>query len=170
MNAGIRIRLLSLFAFGGLMVFFLSTLLFSAWQSQDDTAWLKGSVDERFHIVAKHLRGFDMAMVETSHRYAELYWAGKDTNWAYADYQLKKIRTAVENGLERRPKRAASAQTFLTMVIPFLEEAIAKKDTTDFWNRFGAVTSSCNACHQNEKVQFIEVSPPKMRYSVVEQF
>jgi hypothetical protein len=35
--------------------------------------WLRGSVDERFAQVAKHLRGFDMAMVETGHRYGELY-------------------------------------------------------------------------------------------------
>lgn len=106
-------------------------------------------------MVARHLRGFDMAMVETSHRYAELYWAGIDGNWGYADYQLKKIRTAVENGLERRPKRAASAQTFLTMVIPHLEEAIVHKDSAKFWNRFDTFTSTCNTCHKDEQVPFI---------------
>ena len=151
----------------------LSLLLFSSFvpggpQSEDDTAWLKGSVDGRFQKVAKHLRGFDMAMVETGHRYAELHWAGKDTNWGYADYQLKKIRTAVENGLERRLKRAASAETFLTMVIPHLEEAIQKKDASLFRDRFEVLTSTCNTCHQDESVGFIEVSAPKVRYSVVE--
>lgn len=138
-------------------------------QVQDDTAWLKGSVDERFHTVARHLRGFDMAMVETGHRYTELYWAGTDGNWEYADYQIKKIRTSIENGLERRPKRAPSAQTFLTMVLPYLEEAIAKKDPTIFWNRFGALTSGCNGCHQNEQITFIEITPPKVRFSIVQK-
>ncbi|MGH2567046.1 MAG: hypothetical protein ACRDGA_01820 [Bacteroidota bacterium] len=139
---------------------------FQSQQQSSDTDWLKGTVDERFHTVAKQLRGFDMAMVETSHRYAELYWAGIDRNWEYADYQLQKIRTAVDNGLERRPKRAASAQTFLTMVLPAVEEAVAKKDSALFWDRFGALTSTCNACHIAEQVQFIEVMPPEFRYSV----
>jgi hypothetical protein len=72
------------------ILFLFSSFIPGAGQSQDETAWPKGSVEGRFHLVAKHLRGFDMAMVETGHRYAELYWAGKDANWAYADYQLAK--------------------------------------------------------------------------------
>jgi hypothetical protein len=72
--------------------------------------WLRGGPGERFDTVARHLRGFDVAMVETGHRYVELYRAGQDENWGYAGYQVKKIRTAVENGLERRPTRAASAE------------------------------------------------------------
>jgi hypothetical protein len=75
--------------------------------------WLAGTTDEKFDTVAKQLRGFDMAMVETGYRYNELYWAAQDSNWGYAEYQVLKIRTAVENGLERRPNRAKSAETFL---------------------------------------------------------
>jgi hypothetical protein len=77
--------------------------------SRSGGAWLSGTVDERFALVAKHLRGFDVAMLETGHRYAELYWAGRDRNWPFAQYQIDKIRTAIGNGLERRPNRAASA-------------------------------------------------------------
>jgi len=154
-------------AVGLVLVLSLSAFFFRHGLFQDDLAWLKGSVDERFHAVAKHLRGFDMAMVETSHRYAELYWAGRDGNWGYADYQIKKIKTAIENGLERRPKRSASAQTFLTTVIPYLQEAIARKDSMMFWYRFSAVTSACNTCHQNEQMAFVVVSPPTVRSTVV---
>jgi hypothetical protein len=71
-----------------------------------------------------------MAMVETGYRYTELYWAAQDDNWGYADYQIKKIRTAVENGLERRPKRAASAETFLKVMLPAVEEAITRRDAS----------------------------------------
>ena len=34
--------------------------------------WLAGTVDAKFDTVAKQLRGFDMAMVETGYRYNEL--------------------------------------------------------------------------------------------------
>jgi len=152
------------------VLYCVSLLLFFPPQQQSpDTDWLKGTVDERFHTVSKHLRGFDVAMVETAHRYAELYWAGTDRNWEYANYQLQKIRTAVDNGLERRPKRAASAQTFLTMVLPAVDEAIAKKDSALFWDRFGALTSTCNSCHIAEEVPFVEVAPPEVRTTIVQR-
>ena len=125
--------------------------------------WLAGTVDQRFETVAKQLRGFDMAMVETGYRYAELYWAAQDRNWGFADYQIKKIRTAVENGLERRPKRAKSAETFLTIVVPAVEETIAKRDATLLQERMGTLRSTCNTCHEAEQVAFVHVGEPRTR-------
>ncbi|MCI0441707.1 hypothetical protein L0152_00650 [bacterium] len=136
-------------------------------QPSGEGGWLKGNDNQKFEQIAKHLRGFDMAMVETGHRYNELFWAGKDQNWEYAKYQIQKIRLAVENGLERRPKRAASAETFLKIVLPEVEKSIDAKDATAFWNRFGALTSTCNACHASEKVTFVVVSEPEVRTSPV---
>lgn len=63
-------------------------------------------------------------MVETGHRYVELYWAGEDGNWEFAKYQLEKIKHTIELGIERRPKRAVSAQGFMTVAVPQLAEAI----------------------------------------------
>lgn len=53
-----------------------------------------------------------MAIIETGYRYQELYWVGQDESWDYADYQIEKIRKAIENGLECRPKRAKSSEHF----------------------------------------------------------
>jgi hypothetical protein len=137
----------------------------SAAAPPDDAAWLlAGSNDERFARVAKHLRGFDMAMVETNHRYAELYWAGKDRNWEYAEYQIKKIQTAVANGAERRPKRAKSAE-MLDAAVLAVKDAIAKREPAAFDKAFGVLTDTCNACHQAEKMPFIRVAPPPVRTS-----
>jgi hypothetical protein len=101
-----------------------------------------------------------MAMVETGYRYAELQKAAGERNWGYADYQIKKIRTAVENGLERRPRRAKSAETFLTIVVPSVEEAIAKRDARLLDERLHTLTSTCNTCHEAEKVEFVRVTAP----------
>jgi hypothetical protein len=122
--------------------------------------WLKGASHAKFDAVAKQLRGFDVAMVETGYQYRELFWAGEQQNWEYADYQAKKIRTAIENGLERRPNRAASAQSFLTIVLPAVEEAIAKRDRETFRARFANLTSTCRTCHEAERVAFVPVAPP----------
>jgi hypothetical protein len=129
--------------------------------------WLKGTTDQKFDVVAGQLRGFDMAMVETGYRFNELYFAGEDQNWAYAKYQAEKIGTAIRNGLERRPKRAASAETFLNLVLPEVMAAIEGRDLALFRQRFQAMLSTCNTCHANEKVEFIPVVVPKQRLTPV---
>jgi hypothetical protein len=128
-----------------------------------DGGWLSGTADDKFDTIARQLRGFDMAMVETGYRYNELYWAVQDGNWSYAEYQVAKIRTAVENGLERRPKRATSAETFLTLVLPALAEAIAGRDMALAQDRLVTLRSTCNTCHEAEVVEFVHVGVPQTR-------
>jgi len=77
--------------------------------------WLAGTVDQKFDTVAKQLRGFDMAMVETGYRYTELHWAVQDRNWGYADYQIKSRRSArrwravssVDPNVRTRPRHSS---------------------------------------------------------------
>jgi hypothetical protein len=128
---------------------------------------LTGSQDERFVRVARHLRGFDMAMVETGYRYSELYWAGRDRNWGYAAYQLGKIETAVARGLERRPARTPSAQ-MLDGTIGSVRRAIEAEDGSAMDAALEQLTMTCNACHQAERVPFIRVAPPTVRLSPVD--
>lgn len=135
--------------------------------ARDHARWLlEVANDERFIRVAQHLRGFDVAMVETGYRYTELYWAGQDRNWDYARYQIDKIRTAVRNGVERRPGRAQSAQ-MLEGVLPGVEDAVTARDPALFTERFTALTVTCNACHQLKRVPFVHVQPPSSRMSPV---
>jgi hypothetical protein len=104
-------------------------------------------------------------MMETRYRYVELYRAGSDGNWEAAAYQVDKIRLAIENGLERRPERAASARPFLTGPLAATGQAIGARDPELFAQRFEALTAGCNACHVMEKVPFFEVHPPERRIS-----
>lgn len=131
------------------------------------SGWLEGTADEKLDRVSAHLRGLDMVMVETGHRYMELHWAGEDANWDYAAYQLDKIALTLELGIERRPARAASAAGFLQGAIPHLREAIDAQDGPMFRERFTAFTASCNACHAQEDVPFMEVRPPSERVSPI---
>jgi len=129
-------------------------------------AWLVGDLGRKFVLIEKHLRGLDVTMVEVGQRYVELYWAGKDRNWGYAEYQLGKIELALSNGVERRPKRAASAR-MLEGPIQQLKESISGKDTRAFEDRFVGLTAICNACHQAEQVPFVTIAPPTLRTSPV---
>jgi hypothetical protein len=136
----------------------------------DNTAqgdWIKGSTTEQVKLIEKQFRGFDVAMVETGYRYQELYWAGQDENWDYAAYQVGKIKVAMENGLERRPNRAASAGHFLGTVLPEMQQAIATKDSVVFNQSFRTLTIQCNSCHAMEQVPFFTVKPPIIRQSSI---
>jgi hypothetical protein len=125
--------------------------------------WLPASSPERDEAIERQFRGFDMAMVETGYRFAELYWAGTEQNWPYAAYQAEKIQTAIERGLERRPARAASAGSFLDTTLPTVQEAIEIGDLGQFTERFEELRAACNSCHIAERMEFMNVVIPEQR-------
>ena len=129
--------------------------------------WIKGNEEEKIKTIEKQFRGFDNAMMETGYRYQELYWAGQDENWEYANYQLEKIKIAIENGLERRPKRAQSAGHFLKQVLPEMLQSVMQKDIVSFNHNFQLLTVACNSCHAMEKVSFFSIKTPVERQSPV---
>lgn len=148
----------------------LSLVLLACSQSetiQAEGQWIKGKPQEQIQTIEKQFRGFDMAMVETGYRYQELYWGGHDKNWDYANYQLQKINKAIKNGLERRPKRAQSAQHFLNSVLPELQQTILNKDSVAFKEQFNTLTINCNACHLMENVPYFTVKIPLERQSPI---
>lgn len=132
-------------------------------------AWIQGDEAQKIATIEKQFRGFDLAMMEIGYRYQELYWAGQDENWEYADYQLEHLEVALRNGLERRPKRAQSAQHFLNRVLPDMQEAVAGKDTAAFKSQYDVLTANCNSCHAMEKVPFFTVEKPVRRLSPIKK-
>jgi hypothetical protein len=122
--------------------------------------------EERFVRIARQLRGLDVAMAEIGYRYGELHWASRDRNWGYAAYQLAKIEIAMANGVERRPKRAASAR-MLEVPAAAIRNAITSRDGAALDTAMVSLMTSCNACHRAEQVPFIRIEPPTLRGSVV---
>ena len=129
--------------------------------------WVRGNAKQQIQTIEKHFRGLDVAMIEIDYRYRELFWAGKDQNWSYARYQVDKIKLSLENALERRPKRTASAQHFLQTVLPQMKISLETMDTAVFNKNFEVLTLSCNSCHIAEKVPHFNVQPPGERFSSI---
>lgn len=123
--------------------------------------WLKGTTDEKLSQVEVQLRGLDKTMVEVGYRFTELYLAGKEHNWNYAKYQAEKMDLAIRLGLERRPKRSASAQFFLKDEIPMVLKAIESKDDQVFQSAMERLRSSCLKCHNLEQVPYFTVEFPE---------
>jgi hypothetical protein len=135
----------------------------------DTTAntWIHGDSSERWTTVARQLRGLDVAMVEMGYRYQELYWAGVDSNWEYADYQLTKMKLSLENALERRPKRRSSAEQLFLPLLDEMKGAGARKGRIGFEEAFARLTAACNSCHVAERVANFHVDQPADRPSPI---
>ena len=97
--------------------------------------WLveTNSSKEKFEKIQKQFRGFDLAMVEVGYRFNSFYFALKDKNYPLANYQLDKIKKAISNGTERRPKREKNSKIlFLDTQYRKMKEALAKKEPKRF--------------------------------------
>jgi hypothetical protein len=131
--------------------------------AQTSDSWLKGTTDEKLAQIEKHLRGLDVAMAEIGYRYGELHHAAKESNWDYAKYQTEKIDLALRLALERRPKRAASSQTFLNADIPTVLKAIESKNAAQMNRALKQLHNSCVACHRSENVLHFRSAVERIR-------
>jgi len=132
--------------------------------------WLleTNSTQDKFKKIQKQLRGFDLAMVEVGYRFNSFYFAIKDKNYPLANYQWDKIKKAIKNGVERRPKRANNSRgIFLDTQYKSMKKALNKKDDKLIWQEYNNTKASCNVCHKLEKVPFIKVIDPKYRWQPI---
>jgi hypothetical protein len=143
-------------------------IILSCGSEEPQGDWIRGDESEKLETIEKHFRGLDLAMMETGHRYQELYWAGVDGNWPYAKYQAEKIKLAIEYSLERRPARKKSAEPFLLNVLPELQKLIDARDSVAFRNNFHLLVTGCNNCHKAEKVVHFDIKIPSTRNSIIQ--
>jgi len=132
-----------------------------------ENEWLVGSTGAQLHTVEQQLRGLDLAMAEIGYRFTELYFAGLDGNWDYANYQAQKIDLALHLALERRPRRAQSSQPFLDEDLPFVSQAIQAHDPARFRQAMDRLRTACMKCHTNENVPYFTVELPDHRLSSI---
>ncbi len=132
-----------------------------------ETRWAGETLHEVIKSLESQFGGFDQTMIQTNYRYNELYWAGQDSNWEYAEYQLDEMLENLEKGFIRRPERQASSAQFVDQAAPRLLQAIQAGNKNAFDDAFARFASSCNTCHSMENVAFIKMNIPEVRTSMV---
>jgi hypothetical protein len=132
-------------------------------QPAGEAGWLAGDLQQKLETIADQFGGFDQTMMEVGYRYQMLHWAGEDTNWQFAAYQIEEMTGAMERGLLRRPERKESAQPFMEFALPQLADAVANRDQEMFRERFEVLRANCNSCHVMEDHAYIKVGTPTMR-------
>ena len=145
-------------------------LLFAENNYSTSSEWLMetNTTQDKFKKIQTQFRGFDLAMVEVGYRFNSFYFALKDKNYPLANYQFDKIKKAIENGIERRPKRAKNSKSiFLETQYLSMKKALEKENSKEIWNEFNTTKQSCNACHVAENVPFIHVIDPEYKWQPI---
>lgn len=124
--------------------------------------WLLNAPDEqaRLKLLQGQFRGFSASMFEVGRRYETLYDAIADKNYEFAAYQTQKIKEVIEAGTTRRPKRKANADAiFIGGVFEGALADIKSGDADKAWAAFAKVRGACMACHEAEKVPYMNNQP-----------
>ncbi|KSF66371.1 hypothetical protein AO941_20930 [Pseudomonas aeruginosa] len=99
-------------------------------------------------------------MWEVGERYRHVEQALRDENWDLAAYHWEKIRTTIEGGLMKRPKRRPNAEAlFLGEPWNAMHEALESRDRARIAPAFARAKGACMACHAAEQVPFINDQP-----------
>lgn len=114
----------------------------------------------RFERLQQQLRGFDQPMWEVGERYLSLHAALERENYDLALYHWDKIGTTIENGIAKRPGRAANARN-LFLEGPFHEvrAGLEQRAPDAAWQAFSLARSTCMSCHQAEAVGYMNNQP-----------
>lgn len=144
------------------LVGLLMLVLDSAYaQEGGEKSIYEGSMERRVDALASVQPGLGVIMHEIGYRFADMYWAANGENWALAQYELKELREAQEVAEITRPERAGMLRAFEEKQLVPLGEAIERKDSGLFNQRFSNALRSCNACHTALGYDFIHYRVPE---------
>jgi Skp family chaperone for outer membrane proteins len=109
--------------------------------------------------------GFGEMMSSIQAHHNKLWFAGKNTNWQLAAFEVKELHEIIDDIKKFQKDRSETKK--MDMINPSLQkvkEAINQKHTTDFNKFFQQLTNDCNQCHQQtnfgyNKVKIPETSP-----------
>ncbi len=118
--------------------------------------WRKsGSDKDKLNNVVKVIPSTADIMFQMGERYRNLYWAGKQGKWEFAEYQTEEIQSLIKKLMITRPERAATAQAFMQHAFAGYEEAIKQKSWVKFKAAFEHMREQCMTCHRQNEHAFI---------------
>ncbi|VAX10305.1 hypothetical protein MNBD_GAMMA25-76 [hydrothermal vent metagenome] len=142
------------------MKYFLCLLLSLTVTSSyaDNEDWRKtADHDEKLKQVIKVIPSTSDLMFQMGHRYQNLYWAGKQGKWEFAEYQIEEMESLIEKLMITRPRRHETASNFLGYAFKGYEDAIEHKNWPRFQKAFDKMRQACERCHKQNNHGFIKL-------------
>lgn len=123
----------------------------------------KATIDSLKNMIKSGYRpGFGEFMSGIQSHHAKLWFAGLNSNWKLADFEVHEIIESLD-GIEQYQKDRKETR-LIPMIRPPLDsiaQAIDHSDTTQFRKDFLILTETCNKCHQTVDFGFNVVTIPK---------
>jgi hypothetical protein len=114
-----------------------------------------------------YVPGLGEIMSLTQMRHAKLFFAGEQSNWPLARYELDELREGFDDVVRFHPTHEGSplplkdlVPRILTKPLDDLDRAIEARDPEAFVTAFDALTAGCNSCHQAANFGFNVVRRP----------
>ena len=109
--------------------------------------------------------GLGEFMTATQLRHAKLWFAGKNSNWDLAAYEIDEIKEGFEDAARLHPTFdglpvAEMIKTIIDPRIERLEKAVEGKNSSQFITAFDELTNGCNSCHAGASKPFIRIQRP----------
>jgi hypothetical protein len=109
--------------------------------------------------------GLGEFMTATQLRHAKLWFAGRESNWDLAAYEIDEIKEGLEEARRLHPTIdgipvAEMMKTIIDPRVAELEKAVSAKSNDRFTVAFDELTSGCNACHAAANKPFIRIQRP----------
>ncbi|MGE5105933.1 MAG: hypothetical protein ACM3H8_00175, partial [Sphingobacteriales bacterium] len=110
---------------------------------------LKNKVDSLEQKLSKTYKpGFGEFMSGIQVHHAKLWFAGKNKNWALADFEMHEIKEALEDLKIFQTERPETKHLdMLNSPLDSINKSIQIKDITSFTSNFTVLTNTCNNCH-----------------------
>ena len=101
-------------------------------------------------------------------RHTKLWLAGQAGNWDLAAYELDELGEGFDDIVKYHPTHKDSPVApkdaiprMVTQPLTDLRDAVTRKDTAAFVQRYDALTTACNNCHQATNFGFNRVQRPQ---------
>jgi len=135
------------------------TALLVSWavaEKKEDSS-IGGSSEPR---AAHYAPGLGEIMTLTQIHHSKLWFAGKAENWKLAEYEVKELQEGFDNAVKFHPERSKLLADMMKGSMASLQKSIVNKDDVEFEKAYGALTTSCNACHDATDFGFNKVIVP----------
>jgi hypothetical protein len=145
----------------GLILIISSLIIFTSCNQANNTI-LQAKIDSlNVQLAQTYKPGLGEFMMGIQVHHAKIWFAGKNKNWALADFEVGEIRETLEDVKKYCTDRPEIKS--LSIIYPALDSisnVIKAKNYGQFKTSFVFLTNSCNSCHKSTHHEFNIIKIP----------
>jgi len=139
---------------------------------QDNNSQLQAKVDSlQQKLNSAYKPGLGEFMLGIQEHHAKLWFAGTNSNWELADFEMHEIGETLDDiKLYCTDRPEVKSITMIDPALAGISKAIRNKDEDAFKKSFIELTSACNTCHKDNQHGFNVIVVPTMPPVTNQQF